>query len=434
MTHVCTIYEDDEIAASFLSAESADLLITFGDLATLWSEGNFYGRSVAEKLSLSTLGIMAKKPNWYPCSSIVALEARVRQLLTKFRHRTLHGSSMGGYACVKYSALFAADTVISFSPQWSISPLTTQGHASGWESHFTSTMTGMEIAPTDVGGKVYIFADPYDKGDKFHRRMISEQCRDAVEVDVFGASHSVSAVLAGTSNFDQILKACIAEDLPLLRKVCNAARRRSDFRAYIVADRALSRHPKLVATALLNADASRSAYRQFCRNKGAKLLHELSGASPSKELAEAILPCLAGGYDVVRLLTTARIPHDSNPVLRTCHGTSLFYDPELGRCFHGISTSGRYVPLSIQFVGRRLSVGFRTILGFVVIAAHGDGSLFTAALADEDLFDLKVTYSLSGLLCLKSRNNYVAAEPNGSLICNRSEVGTWESFTVHLEK
>ncbi|WP_437871213.1 hypothetical protein ACSD7O_20230 [Methylorubrum extorquens] len=291
----------------------------------------------------------------------------------------------------------------------------------------------MEIVPADVGGKAYIFADPYDKSDKFHRRMILEQCRDAVEVDVFGASHSVSAVLAGTSNFDQILKACIANDLSLLRKVCNAARRRSDFRAYIVADRALSRHPKLVATALLNADVSRSAYRQFCRDKGVRLLQELAGAFPSKELADAILPHLAKGCDVVKLLMTAGIPHDRSPVLQTCHGTSLFYDLELGRCVHGISASGRYVPLTIQFVDRRLSVGLKTVLGFAVIATHGDGSLSTAALADEDLFDLRVSYSLSGLLCLRSRNYYVAAEPGGALICNRSEAGAWEFFSVHLK-
>jgi hypothetical protein len=84
------------------------------------------------------------------------------------------GSSMGGYAALKYSRYLSADAVLACSPQFAISP-----HEAPFDSNRHAFYNGglhgdMAIRSVDVFGKVSIFYDPTTRLDKLHAKAIEE--------------------------------------------------------------------------------------------------------------------------------------------------------------------------------------------------------------------------------------------------------------------
>ncbi|MDJ0390416.1 tetratricopeptide repeat protein [Roseomonas sp. E05] len=155
------IAESPMLRAYFLQGRGDTLLLTFTGLGfdtTQLQRRQFAARSVAEKLGLPAIGVVAKEPNWFPQHEMALLTPAILRTSQNFRRVVAYGFSMGGYAALKYSRAFAADYVIAFSPQWSIDPA-----IAPWETSYVRYLRpfhkGMEIGPGDVSGSIYIVYD-----------------------------------------------------------------------------------------------------------------------------------------------------------------------------------------------------------------------------------------------------------------------------------
>ncbi|MBS7541669.1 hypothetical protein [Ancylobacter oerskovii] len=241
------LFEDRHLLAYYQPGTLDFLLITFSDLIFPVEKRTFFAQGPAAKMSMPCLGLVAKKPNWFPPESVrKALEA-MRPQLDAYRQRVLYGGSMGGYAAVKYSALFEASHVVSLCPQWSIDPAECGGVDPGWGGHFTRAMAGMGIVPADVAGRVYLFLDTYDRRDRFHAGKIQAAYPSSVIFSVPWVGHNVTGTLSGTSNLFRIVRACMEGNHADLYSIVRSARIARPKRRNKIVELASSRHPALVS-------------------------------------------------------------------------------------------------------------------------------------------------------------------------------------------
>lgn len=245
------VFDDDEIQVIFHPGASEMLLVTFGPLNSLADGADFFGRPLAQRMKLSALGFMAKRPNWYPEASMQKALAATQELRARFSEVATYGSSMGGYAAAKYSRPLAATTTLSLCPQWSIDPQHVADYDRRYEHYFREGRTGGPIRGDDVSGNIYVFVDPAYSPDLDHARRIPT----AELVPVHSASHHVAGMLAGTVAFQSLLAATRRRERRELAATVARLRRPSPRRLVEVIKKAKRRHPEW-AGALTRARAN----------------------------------------------------------------------------------------------------------------------------------------------------------------------------------
>lgn len=426
------VYDDARLRVIFNPGQSRHLLITFGDAEILADRENFAADAIVRKGNLAALGFMAKAANWYPAGSIAAACREIAPILKAFSTRLLYGSSMGGYAAIKYSRRLGATHVVAYSPQWSIDPLECGDNPSGFEGYFTSSMAGMSIRPVDILGEIYVFFDPAVSADAFHARMIQRQ-RPAVRAyHVHHAGHNIGPVLRGAALtrgiWDAVLEGAEARIYPLI----NPVRRKNAFRRQHLLEAAASRHPHLtmrVFASLHRRDALHvlqplAILMRLCR----ALVRQGDYAT-----AAAALPMLAPFLSPSRrrvlwyqLQLFQAGQTETPPGLSTGHATSLFYNAFLGVLFHAEPPFKAHDRLGIFPV-----VATGSDIRFLAVRL-GD-SYLACSLTDAwpiDLMDVQacdpsdlLRVSGSGTLCVMARDRFLCAEPGGKVayVCKGQE-------------
>lgn len=233
------VFDDEEIQTIFHRGASDILLVTFGPMNTLADDTDFFGRPLAQRMGLSTLGFMAKRPNWYPEANTRRALAATASLRAGYPETVTYGSSMGGYGAAKYSGPLGASTALSLCPQWSIDPAHAGGFDQRYEQYFAAGRTGGAIETGDVSGRIYVFVDPSYAPDFGHAKRIPT----AEIVPVHSAQHHVTGVLAGTAAFQALLAASRRRDARELSSAIARLRRPSPRRLVEVIKKARHRHP-----------------------------------------------------------------------------------------------------------------------------------------------------------------------------------------------
>lgn len=257
------VFEDSQILVYYQAGTLDFLLVTFSDLIFPVGHRTFFAQVPAAKMSMPCLGLVAKKPNWYPANSVANALESIRDVLNGHANRVLYGGSMGGYAAVKYSALLGATQVLALCPQWSIDPAECPGVDPGWGEHFTRNMSGMGIRPADVAGSVYLFLDAYDRRDQFHAGKIQAAYPALSIFNVPWVGHNVTGTLSGTNNLFRLVNACIDNDHAVLYAIIRSARIARPKRRGKIVELAASRHPRLVSRITGEKDARLRATAQF---------------------------------------------------------------------------------------------------------------------------------------------------------------------------
>lgn len=115
------VFKGEELFAHQHRGSSSYLLITFSsaghiDQASQW----FLMRDVVQRNDITCIGITSSSKNFFISPEIFEIEKQTRQLRSRYSEVVILGVSMGAYAAIKYSKLFGATRVISFSPQYSL--------------------------------------------------------------------------------------------------------------------------------------------------------------------------------------------------------------------------------------------------------------------------------------------------------------------------
>ena len=304
---------------------------------------------------------------------------------------------MGGYAAIKYSAALGATHVIAYCPQWSIDKQECGDNSPGWQEYFLPSMVGMGISSSDVAGQLYLFADNFDHGDKFHVEKIVQAYPRTRCLNVPFVGHHITTVFAGTEKLADVLAACRGGDLQALAGIARRARRASPFYETNLLSRAPARRPKQLL--------------QYFRGRDLR--------PDTHSLAQHIA-----------VLSFRTSPDKKMLSLQTTHNSILAYFLEFDRCMHvaegSLLLGSVFWPVRLNLKAKSGSLicdarGFQIALG-----VDHQGFLTSVFEPGGDVFDVAI--SPSGRFTLKNAERFLCAEPLGGVICNRAEAADWEQF------
>jgi tetratricopeptide (TPR) repeat protein/ADP-heptose:LPS heptosyltransferase/glycosyltransferase involved in cell wall biosynthesis len=238
------VFDDADLRVVFRPAASSSLLITFSNMLFRPNGDDFWARTMCEKAGLSALGFVAKSPNWFPLSAMLAASEALTPYLAAYTDRVAYGNSMGAYGALKYSGLLGASTIVAFCPQYSIDPAQVGHFDKRFIGHFRPDVhEGMEIRPENISGRPFLFYDPFEKPDLAHIERIAQACSEPRLLPAAMTGHNTIGLFAGTKIGSDMLRACI-EDRPRdLAKAILVARRNHPMRTRYNAEAAVSRHP-----------------------------------------------------------------------------------------------------------------------------------------------------------------------------------------------
>ncbi|WP_159996086.1 tetratricopeptide repeat protein [Roseomonas sp. 18066] len=229
------LYEDEHLLVVHRPAAGTPTLVTFADLTFRPRGDAVWGQEPAEKLGLNTIGLVAKRENWFPTASVEAAAPAVRAAI--HGPAIAYGYSMGGYAALKHAARLGCEHSLGVCPQTSIDPADCP-----WDSRFhkffdPALHAGMAVAPGEAGGFAVMLADPYMAEDNGQSSLL---VRDAGVhwLRTPFMSHAAIWLLVDSRFLAQVLQLMLARDLPQLAAVMRARRHVSPHWARHVANAA----------------------------------------------------------------------------------------------------------------------------------------------------------------------------------------------------
>ncbi len=435
------LYEDDQLRAIWCAGETDFLLITFSDLISRAEGDRFFADTPVAKSRISCLGLVAKRPNWFPARNVEAAIQAAAPRLARYQTRIVYGGSMGGYAAIKFSRRLAATEVLALCPQWSIDPAECGEADSGYAAYFEVAMTAMGIRAGDASGRIFLFCDPDHARDVWHRNRIIENGVAVTVIDMHASDHHVTSILAGTANLLSLIASCRRSSGDSVRRLVNRIRRPHFLRATIVLERASASRPWIVGRILRHRIDRDAQYGEI----GLKLAYSVTAAllaGSRSEEAAALLHVLQrhvrGDSDRIRHGLLLSLIARKYSRIRTHHGTIMVYDVARGCCAHAdtsdaLVSDGVLMPLRLRFDQDKASIFLASNSIPVFVAPDRAGRLIIAEPTDpaaREVAHFVVEGDPQGRFALRHGEHYVSANSDGVLVCNRSSVLAWELFRV----
>lgn len=242
------IYSSEEMYVVFHPGDSDYLLITFGFNGLNPDERNesFWAKPLCSKLKLNAIGFMPRRSLWYPASHTLPAIFASEQYLAKFERRIAYGSSMGGYAALRYGKAVGADTAIAFVPQFSKNP----NIVGVFDSRPSVSLFRPELhggmepnGTTDIPEKSYIMFDPSEKTDLGHAQLFKKEAPHSHLINMPYCSHGVARVFANTEKSKSLMETALSDSPEAVRRFCAVTRRQWIQRASLISRAAQKRHP-----------------------------------------------------------------------------------------------------------------------------------------------------------------------------------------------
>jgi hypothetical protein len=271
------VFDDAEVRAIFHPAPEPTaarppqswLLVTFAPRDMTADGLRFWGEKIAAKAGIDALGIVAKRPNWYPAASMAPLREAAGPLLAGFHEIVTYGASMGGYGALKYGAALGAQTAIAICPQASIDPADTVPVKPRSVQHFRPELhAGMRVAPGDLPARSHIFFDPFQPHDDRQVALLRDVAPAARVTRVPMSGHETIHLFAGTEIATSLIEACRRDDLTTLRALVSKQRRTHWLRLATTARMAALRGRTALARRLLERRGEQIPAPQLIRLHG----------------------------------------------------------------------------------------------------------------------------------------------------------------------
>ena len=153
-----------------------------------------FGEAFLKSRGLSAIHVISRDNDWYQYPEIIEALDKIAAITTT-RGRTLtYGTSMGGYAAIRFADRVGAQAVVSISPQYSIDPAKAP-FEERWKTdagriRFLDALDG----PITSSAQIIL---PYDPAgpDRRHAEMIAADV-SVTPVRIWYAGHSVPALLS----------------------------------------------------------------------------------------------------------------------------------------------------------------------------------------------------------------------------------------------
>ncbi|WP_371345478.1 alpha/beta hydrolase [Ancylobacter sp. IITR112] len=130
-----------------------------------------FGEAFFAKRGYTAYHVMCRGNDWYQYPDMEAALAAIRADIPLAARLVLYGSSMGGYAALRFSGWLGADSVIALSPQASVDP-----RRASWEKRWAPETTALiwdRLPPRRQAG-VYVVYDPFNM-DRRHVALLRRE-------------------------------------------------------------------------------------------------------------------------------------------------------------------------------------------------------------------------------------------------------------------
>jgi len=234
------IYQGQDLVVVYQPADVDVLMVCFNWVGFRYSGERFDADQLMEKIGYAAVGVASLSDHWYISPEMGEAIAAIRKVASKYKRLAGYGFSMGGYAVIKYSAALGLDTVVSFSPQWSIDP-----DQAPWDqrykAHYQPAMTGMGIRSEDRQGHTFIVYDPLYEPDRLHAEKIIASGK-VHQILVRHGEHDSIKMLANTAVMKSVFSSCLEYFEAGVRRAVRSGLKKSRlFRSHVFAARGLRR-------------------------------------------------------------------------------------------------------------------------------------------------------------------------------------------------
>ena len=167
--------------------------------------------------------------DWYVNSETLALEASLSQVTKDMEHVTAMGFSMGGYAVFRLARALNLRSLLSLSPQFSISEqhVPFDRRFEKWAAEFDPELGALKACAYPLRGLILV--DPFNRADLINARMIKEVFPTIEIARLAFGGHPATSVLSQAGRYSQLQKMLLKDRFPPKKiiRVHRGARRKS---------------------------------------------------------------------------------------------------------------------------------------------------------------------------------------------------------------
>jgi pimeloyl-ACP methyl ester carboxylesterase len=153
-----------------------------------------FGEQFLQSRGINALHVINRTNRWYDHREIAQALACIRQAASGFSKVITYGSSMGGYAAIRFAEAVGAQSAIALSPQYGLG-----APSAPFETRFVCDLTRFSrryLGPWHRSATVtpYVFFDSKDL-DARHAQLIARHYPNTVTIGIPHAGHPVGAYL-----------------------------------------------------------------------------------------------------------------------------------------------------------------------------------------------------------------------------------------------
>jgi hypothetical protein len=436
------IFEGEEIYCHYHKGNSAYLLITFttaGD--TQDASRRYLMQDIAQRNGITCLGFTSSVRGFFLSPEMAAIEKKIRNIIALYKTVIIIGSSMGGYAAIKYSKMLGATHVLAFNPNYSVDPIELELDdekkiylRSGLIAHKIVRRESFKtMAPRaeDVQGKITVVYDPKEIIDEFSALMYAKK---HPSFDLIGLRH-IGHIAIDTYQSDVAMLKLINiimenDQTRLLRFLTDSLRSNVKYILSVLHETA-RRKPRMALRAMNSQNAAIRAYIKdieasyianilLCRlyaRKNYSLAYDVFRQRHLDRYSEKITVDDWSGPDGT--------PRYDTYLLFSELSTFLAYDivAESLVFVHSTVDVPYQRPVIVRRNGNFLTFSFAKGQEVIGITLHGTGNATYSEVTLGDTSAIAVDFEGGARKCVR-------AYPDGKLDIVNYEIGSHEMFTL----
>lgn len=255
MTGIVLFRSDDLIVRRVPAGDGRTCFVTFGSYTNeydLTRQG--FGEDFLRDEGLTAIHVINRDNRWYQYPEITAALAEVAAAVAPAQQIFTYGSSMGGYAALRFARTVGARTAVAISPQFSLDPRVVP-FEDRWQADLARiTFIEGAFAPTE---RQIVFYDTRLAQDAAHAAMFDVPGTETVMVGIPHAGHPVGPILAETGVLKTAIRAIVEGrfDPVAVQRAVRERRRRSQHHYFTLARRTEHSRPEVHIALLRRAAA-----------------------------------------------------------------------------------------------------------------------------------------------------------------------------------
>jgi hypothetical protein len=171
------------------------LVVTFAgytDNFDLNREG--FGEHILRSRRIDAIHVVNRNNDWYQRDELPEVLALIRTRASHYHRVFTYGSSMGGYAAIRFAHAVGAQTAIAIAPQYSVDPVVFPYEDRWNESRTIDFLIERQQSITPVA-RTIVFYDPMDRRDRLHVERIAADT-PVTPIAIPFAGHATGVYLA----------------------------------------------------------------------------------------------------------------------------------------------------------------------------------------------------------------------------------------------